>query len=150
VTHEVAFETLSREFVRAHIDALIAIGADVAGEYWREDQFLAEFPEKWRLSFAAVQGGAPVAYAVISEKAPGHAHLHHFMVRHDARGGGLGARMVAEMEARVAAHGARRLTLKVREDNADARRFYARHGFRDTRTGHPFRLLEKTLGLSTA
>jgi ribosomal-protein-alanine N-acetyltransferase len=46
-----------------------------------------------------------------------------------ARGRGLGARLLAELDHRARAHGAAYLVLEVRADNAPARSLYERAGF---------------------
>lgn len=137
--------TLSANDIRNHVEDFLAIAADQSREYWTEAHFLADFPEKWSLSFAAWRGGRPVAYAVLSRKATDVIHLHHFMVAADERGRGLGTRMLREMESRARAAGASRLTLKVAVDSAAARRFYQRAGFRETGLAGDYRLLERAL-----
>ena len=124
------FRDLDAATIRAHAPAILAIAADVPGEYWMLAHFLEERPDKWRLSFAAWRDAAPVGYAVLSRRGARHIHLHHFMVAESARGSGLGARMVAEMRRRANAAGARRLSLKVAASNSRARDFYESHGFR--------------------
>lgn len=127
--HEAQLCTLRREDVRRHLGLLQALAADIPGEYWGEEHFLCNLPEKWRLSFAAWSGNGLEAYAILSRKSPARAHLHHLMVAAARRGQGLGTRMVADMERRVRDLGCSHLTLKVHESNDGARRFYARLGF---------------------
>jgi ribosomal protein S18 acetylase RimI-like enzyme len=110
-----------------------------------ERRILALESDKWRLSFALWSGERPVAYAVLSRKAPDQAHLHHFMVARNFRGRGLGKRMIAEMEARARDGGYHRLTLKVAQGNDGARRFYGRHGYAETARESSYLLLEKAL-----
>lgn len=111
------------------MDAFVSIAADVPGEYWDSEHFLAEKPCKWRLSLAAWADDSPIAYAIISERGAGHAHLHHFMVAAAARGSGLGRDLAMRMIGHTKALGYRRLTLKVAGDNAGAIRFYEPFGF---------------------
>lgn len=136
---------LSAEDVRTHWPAFQAIAADVPGEYWREEHFLLDLPGKWRLSCAAWQDGTPVGYAIVSRKAPGHAHLHHFMVAAPYRGSGLGTRMLAAIQQRCRAEGVARLTLKTRHANPQSRRFYLRHGFEECGEEGDHLVLGKTL-----
>jgi RimJ/RimL family protein N-acetyltransferase len=141
----VEFRTLDPGTLDAKADAFLAIAADVPGEYWTLAHFLAERPEKWRLSFAAWRAGEPVGYAVLSRRGTDHVHLHHFMVARAARAEGLGGGMVAEMARRAAASGARRITLKVAADNERARAFYERHGFRPAGREGAYEVLEHWL-----
>ena len=116
---------------RAHAQDFLGIAADVAGEYWRDQHFLMDLPDKWRLSFAVwTNDGRPVAYAILSRKGPCRVHLHHFMVAKSLRGQGIGGSMFEEIERRARAAGCRRLSVKVAPDNARARRFYEGRGFK--------------------
>ena len=126
---DLTLRDLTPEQVRQSHSELLAFAADVPGEYWTIENLLMDLPEKWRLSFAYWLGTAPVAYAVLSEKSPEQAHLHHLMVRADWRGAGLGGQMLLEMERRVRELGCSRLTLKVRRESEDTQRFYTRGGY---------------------
>ncbi len=137
--------TLKPAHIRCHLQTFLDIAADIEGEYWTEEHFLRDLPEKWQLSFALWAGERPVAYAVLSRKAPDHLHLHHFMVARDVRGHGLGQRMAQEMEARARACGCRRLTLKVAANNEDARRFYGRLGYHEMGRDDAYVTLGKAL-----
>lgn len=145
---DVEFRDLSPEIVRGNLDALLSIAADVAGEYWGEDHFLRDLPEKWSLSFGAWSGAHPVGYAILSRQATDRAHLHHFMIASSHRGHEYGTEMVGEMEDRARRAGCERLSLKVSEGNDGAQRFYRRLGYRVARTDGPYLVLERRLGLS--
>lgn len=58
------------------------------------------------------------------------ARLYSFCVHPDARGGGLGRRLLEALEAAVKARGIERLGLEVRADNRVALGLYRRMGFR--------------------
>ena len=85
-----AIRALSADDVCTHLDAFLVIAGDVAGEYWDEINLLIDLPDKWRLSFALWSNNRPVAYAVLSCKAPDLVHLHHLMVLPELRGKGWG------------------------------------------------------------
>ena len=55
--------------------------------------------------------------------------LEDMVVRGDARGRGIGSRLVAQALAHAHGRGFARVTLLTDADNAGARRFYQRHGF---------------------
>lgn len=74
-----------------------------------------------------------VATAMVGED--GHrGWVYYLAVAPDRQGGGLGRAMMDAAEAWVAARGAWKLQLLVRDDNRAARGFYERLGYRDTRT----------------
>lgn len=56
-------------------------------------------------------------------------NLHDFSVLPAAQGRGVGAALLAELEARARARGAAKITLEVVATNEGARRLYARAGF---------------------
>jgi ribosomal protein S18 acetylase RimI-like enzyme len=59
-------------------------------------------------------------------------NLHDVAVLPGARGRGVGQALLAAVETRARALGCCKVTLEVREDNAPARRLYARAGFVDS------------------
>lgn len=145
MTAKVAFRTLSAAVVRRNVDALIAVAADVPGEYWAAENFLAERPDKWRLSFGVWLEDRLIGYAILSRSGPEHIHLHHFMVSAAERNAGHGKHMVFELVARCRAAGADTLTLKTPQDNRGAIRFYSRFGFTETGTERGYIVMTKTL-----
>lgn len=141
--HEI--RTLQRADIEAFPDAFVAIAADQPGEYWTKAHFMRDLPGKWSLSFAVWSDELPIAYAILSAKDVGHAHLHHFMVISERRGSGLGARMAAEMERRVLDGGFARLTLKAVRGNSRSLDFYQRLGYRRLADEGDYAILEKRL-----
>ena len=136
--------TLSPDAVRNHTREFLSIAADVEGEYWKEEHLLRDLPDKWSLSFAVWSSNRPVAYTIVSRKAPHHAHLHHIMVASDMRGQGLGTMMMSEAESRAREQGMTILTLKVPVDNRDSRNFYAGLGYvADKQDGEYLRLSKR-------
>jgi GNAT superfamily N-acetyltransferase len=65
------------------------------------------------------------------------AYLENIEVRPGLRGGGIGAALLAALEAEAGRLGKRRLWLHAFEDNVGAHRFYESHGWRHQRTVHP-------------
>jgi len=73
------------------------------------------------------------------ERYPAHLHL---ALRRDARGRGLGRRLVEAFLERLAAAGVPGVHAVVREENAGARRFFERLGFRPLERSPALRLAE--------
>lgn len=59
----------------------------------------------------------------------------------DRRGGGIGTAMITEARALLRARGCPELHINVDEVDADARRFYERHGFVNIEPGADYRML---------
>jgi GNAT superfamily N-acetyltransferase len=103
-------------------------------------------PADWTV--IAERAGTALGYAAVTRS-----HLENLYIDPPAQGQGVGAVLLAEVEARV---GARfdLVTLRCLHANRDARRFYDRHGYavRETQTillhGRPLEawLMEKPLG----
>ncbi len=121
--------TLDRLRVQRHMRDILTVASDIPGEYWSEQHFLDERPGKFQLSQLALQDTRAVGYAVISERAPGCAHLHHLIIVRQHRGYGLGGALLHRATAVAKQAGHTRMSLKVATANTGARDFYRRHGF---------------------
>lgn len=95
------------------------------------------------LVLVAERDGVPVGYAVAHlQDGPDdtfavgdrYAELYSLSVDPEARGGGIGTRLMDELDARLAADGITDLVVAVMSDNRDALRFYERRGLRPTET----------------
>jgi ribosomal protein S18 acetylase RimI-like enzyme len=89
------------------------------------------------LVLIAERGGEPVGVAICfvgysTFRARPLLNLHDLAVLPAARGAGVGRRLLDAVAARARALGCCKVTLEVREDNAVARRLYARAGFVDS------------------
>lgn len=133
------------ELIEARPAMFLAVAEDVPGEYWALENFLAELPMKWELSFAVAVDDRIVAYSVISQKSDTHCHLHHCMVHREFRGLSIGGLMLQEMERRARACHMTRITLKTRSESHDAQRFYVRAGYTLCSDGEAYLTYEKTL-----
>ena len=84
----ISIEPFSAEFFLAKEAEFLSITADIPGDYWQRAHFLADLPEKWALSFAVLDKGIAIGYAILSRPEMARVHLHHFMVHVDFRGDG--------------------------------------------------------------
>ena len=137
----ISIEPFSAEFFLAKEAEFLSITADIPGDYWQRAHFLADLPEKWALSFAVLDKGIAIGYAILSRPEMARVHLHHFMVHVDRRGDGRGSKMIEECVRRATAASAQILSLKVAINSNAAQRFYVRHGFSQVeQEGDYFRL----------
>ena len=81
-------------------------------------------------TLTAVRGGAVVGYAIIHFREGSlRARLYSLAVSPAARGGGVGATLIAAVKRRARARGRRVLSLEARVDNQAAIALYVRAGF---------------------
>jgi len=139
------FETFTADLFRARETEFLSIAADIPSDYWAREHFLAELPEKWRLSFALLEEDMAVGYAIMSRPEQNCVHLHHFMLRASHRGGGRGGLMIDECLHRAIVAGAQYLSLKIAANSLRAQRFYVRHGFVEARREENYLRLERPL-----
>ncbi len=108
-------------------------------EAWRARRatYLAWFAEGRALLFVARAGETPVGYALLVwhegaddtfPLAPRYAELYTLSVAEQARGAGVGTRLLDAVDEALAEAGDPPLAIAVMAGNADALRFYARRG----------------------
>jgi len=124
---------------------LLSIAADVEGEYWKEEHFLLDLADKWKLSWVVLIHERPIAYAILSRKGPAHAHIHHFMIAAPYRSQGLGKHILDMVMRQATKLGCDMFTLKVRNNDEVAKRLYAAFGFRVEGPDGEYLRLEKKL-----
>ncbi|MEU6999933.1 GNAT family N-acetyltransferase [Nonomuraea sp. NPDC046570] len=113
----------------------LAEAPDAFGSTYEKDA--AHPPEKWaeRLAnpgsawFAAVDGGADVGLVCGLEEEHGHVHLLSMWVAPEARGRGLGSRLVDEVISWARGRGAEEIGLWAVDQNHTARALYTGKGF---------------------
>ena len=110
----------------AHADALAAIHAAAfpPDEVWSANVISLHVGLPGGFGFIDARGGMILARTVMDE-----AEILTLAVLPDARRQGLGCDLLQAAMRRAAAADARTMFLEVAEDNASARRLYARHGF---------------------
>lgn len=117
------FTQLTPELIAANATAYLAVHADTSP--WTLENLLRDAPSKWVLSFAMHRNGAPVSYCILSAR-NGATHINQLMVSRDKRRCGIGGLMLVEAVRRGAS------SLKVDPANNGARKFYERHGWRES------------------
>ena len=120
-----------RDIEHTDIDTLVSLDAELfAEDAWPATTWWAELAQRPRRDYAAlVDEAGVVAYGGV-DHAGESADIMTVAVAPRARGRGLGARMLAELERRAATRGAEGMLLEVRADNAPALALYSRAGWR--------------------
>jgi GNAT superfamily N-acetyltransferase len=103
----------------------------------RRATYLGWFAQGRALLFVASAGETPVGYALVVwhegaddtfPLAPRYAEVYSLSVAEEARGAGVGSRLLDAVDAALAEEGDPPLTVAVMAGNTDALRFYARRG----------------------
>lgn len=110
---------ITKDHLVKNISEYIRVSYDVSP--WTEENFLADLPRKWELSFS-LWSSVPVAYCIMSER-KGLIHINQFMVIDYARKSGIGETLLKLAQGRGAQ------SLKVSPDNTRAIRFYQKHNW---------------------
>lgn len=122
---------------RDDLAAVAALELESFDPAWRADDVALLLEASEALLLLAEVGSEARGYALF-QRVGGEAELLRIGVARAWRGRGLGALLVADGLARLAAAGDRACFLEVREGNLPARKLYERAGFRRTgrRTGY--------------
>jgi len=114
------------------LEALVALEqASFAGDRMSARQWRRHVASPRAIAIVAVEGERLLGVALVfTHAAHDIARLYSLATAEDARGRGIGDRLVAAVERAAGAAGRRRLRLEVREDNRAAQRLYERRGFR--------------------
>lgn len=120
-----------RPATRADLDGLVALEAGAFAHDRATRRALRHAVDSETIAVLVADDAGRVAGAAVVERRRGSgiARLTSVAVAPDRLGRGLGARLLAEAEARAGAEGAARLRLEVRADNAAAIRLYERAGY---------------------
>ncbi|TAN05935.1 MAG: N-acetyltransferase [Rhodanobacteraceae bacterium] len=115
----------------ADLDALVALeqatftSDRISRRQWRRHISNANAS----LRVHGTRGHVDAAALVFYRRHSSHARLYSLAVAADARGAGLGGRLLGAAEAAARAHGCSGMRLEVRVDNATAIALYTRHGY---------------------
>lgn len=104
---------------------------------WSKESYLRELRNPSSHYVVARLEGQIIGYAgmwVVAEEA----HVSTIAVRAERRRSGLGARLMLSLMGAAQAHGARRMTLEVREGNLAAQALYVKLGFQTTGLLHRY------------
>jgi ribosomal-protein-alanine N-acetyltransferase len=114
------------------LDRVLELEHAIFPNPWRRSFFRADIGRQQGLCIVADDGGQVVGYAVAW--GTDEVHLANLAVAPEARRGGVGRTLMAEVLRYAASVGAASVYLEVRVSNAAARSFYAAHGFVPTFT----------------
>jgi ribosomal protein S18 acetylase RimI-like enzyme len=126
------FQSLHRDFLKAHIGDFISLIEGWKFSDWKEDNFLYELPRKWEFSFAAYDADTLIGFCIASNKIKDVFYIHLIYVDEKARGMNLGRKMLQHAKSIALQNNISKIELRCPETNADAAGFYRHTGFIET------------------
>ena len=116
---------------RATDDAFIArLSVRAFGEYNKNPEWTTLEMARRGTTWLASHEGSPVGFAIYEQAGPEKAELTAIAVEEQARGSGVGAALLAQVERDVVAAGIRELRLHTAEANLSALELFLKRGFR--------------------
>lgn len=110
---------------------MVEMSAQLPGDYWGLEHYMAELPGKWELSSAMYEGDTLCAFQVLSEKEES-LHVNRIVIAASHHKKGLGKLLIAQALDRCRQRHKPYLTLKVDLTNTNAIDFYKRLNFEVT------------------
>lgn len=120
---------LSKDEMSLAWQKLKVLSNDMDWDYWDEENFSFELPQKWDLSFYIKLQNDIIGYCIASEKKD-YVWLHHIIIGPNYRNKGIGAIILNELEKRVLSLTLKqKIGLKVAKDNKGAFEFYIKNKY---------------------
>lgn len=126
---DLLIKKLNREYLKSHLVSFINILKNEPYEYWNEENFLIDIPDKFELSYYLELNEVLASYIISSIKLNKIAYIHKFMTCETYRGMGLGKLILEVFELNCKKREFRELQLLVIKSNKDAIKFYKINGF---------------------
>jgi len=128
----IVIKVLSKRYLQRNIAVFIDILKELSNEQWKEEHFLLELPNKFKLSLVAIINGKPVGYIIASQK-NNYAYIHMFVVKKEYQGKQVGTKLQEVFEKRCTRYGLPKIMLAVHDSNRKAISFYKRNGYKTSR-----------------
>lgn len=120
---------MTRDFLRNNLAYIMQEVRDFEFIDWGERNFLRDFPDKWKLSIAALNDGDLCGFSINSSK-EGIFYIHFFYIFDKYRSFGIGKKLIGGCEKFASNNGMREIQLRCHKDNIKALNFYFQNGFR--------------------
>lgn len=125
-------KALSKRYLQKNIALFIDIAREFPNEQWKEEHFLLELPNKFKLSLVAIINGKLVGYIIASQK-NNHAYIHLFIVKKEYQGEKIGTRLQENFEEHCGVYFLSEIKLTVHDSNHKAFLFYKYNGYKISR-----------------
>lgn len=99
-------------------------------ERWQYNNFIIDLDGKWDNSYIFLIDSEIAGYIISSIKDKENLHIHRFAIKEEYQSRGIGSKLINEMVKNLDKK-IKYITLKVREDNIIAKKFYEKNKFRN-------------------
>lgn len=113
---------LDKNMCSLYVQEFLGIISDNLNEYWTEEHFMNDLPEKWQLSRIVKVNDILAGFIIASRKNENQVHVHKFAVSRKMRSNGIGKKLFEAFREQLEPSSF--ITLKVYKENLDAIRFY--------------------------
>lgn len=140
------FISITKDFLKYNISVFKEIIANTENEYWEDEHFLFDLPEKWTLSICVIVD-TQIAGFIIASKKDTTVHIHKFFVKSSLRSQKIGELLLFELYKKIKEDKElpQKISLKVYKINTRAIQFYLKHNFINVSSTQDLYLLEKTV-----
>jgi ribosomal protein S18 acetylase RimI-like enzyme len=130
---------LTKQLTSKNINELIEIDKNIkSDEIWDTENFLMDYPEKWRISLIAIEDNKIVGFIVCSIKNNVVLHIHRFAIKKEYQRKGIGKSLLDHI-FQNRSDTMKCITLNVYKDNIPLQQFYEKLGFnRSYSTGNNY------------
>jgi ribosomal-protein-alanine acetyltransferase len=135
---------LDEHTVLKNINDLIKLDKLIPDDPWTANNFLKDLDRKWEFSLIAIENGIIIGFMICSVK-ENNLHVHRIAVSPEFQKKKIGRALIKNLYADCHKSGIKRITLKVKDFNLGAIRFYEKHGFKKVELECSRYLCEKEL-----
>lgn len=136
---------ITKDLIQQNISCFIDIISDGIHEYWQEDEFLYDLPDKWESSLLLSYKNKIIGF-IISSRKINTFHIHKFFIHKKYRSFGFGNILLQKFEERLKEKfNSHSITLKVYIENTKAIKFYRKHNFIETTIQDNLLILQKNI-----
>ena len=131
--NELIICTLDKDILIKYLDDILLLDNISLGHYkiWFKENFLSDYPGKWKLSKIVLLKNKPIGYCIISSYCDEKAHIHRISIDPLLRGEGVGGILMQQVFFGALCRGIVEISLESLRDNVVANSFYNKLGFRE-------------------
>ena len=130
---------LDKEMVTENMNRLMEIDRTIMDDPWTVYNFLMDLEGKWEFSLVALENNIIIGFLICSVRG-NNIHIHRIAISPEHQRRKVGSALIEHLVTDCYKSGINSITLKVRDSNINAQKFYEKLGFRKI-VSHGFRYL---------